>query len=118
MSQNPDQIDAQARLFLGHLFAQAPELAVAAELAKRFVSLLSGSDIAGLDEWITQAGNSELESLANGIARDIDAVRAAITTSWTTSPVEGQINRIKAIKRQRYGRASYPLLRRHVLLSA
>ncbi|MCP1975516.1 MULTISPECIES: hypothetical protein [Bradyrhizobium] len=91
MSQDPDQIDAEARLFLGHLFAQAPELATAAELAKRFVSLLSGSDIAGLDEWITQAG--ELKSFANGIARDIDAVRAAITTAWTTSPVEGQISR-------------------------
>lgn len=115
LSQNPDQIDAEARLFLGHLFAQAPELAMAAELAKRFVSLLSGSDIAGLDEWITQAGNSELKSLANGIARD--AIRAAITTSWTTSPVEGQISRIKAIKRQMYGRASYPLLRRRVLLA-
>lgn len=118
LSQDLDQIDAEARLFLGHLFAQAPELATVAELAKRFVSLLSGSDIAELDEWITQAANSELKSLANGIARDIDAVRAAITTSWTTSPVEGQISRIKAIKRQMYGRASYPLLRRRVLLAA
>ncbi|WP_375779023.1 transposase [Bradyrhizobium sp. ma5] len=113
-----DQIDAEARLFLGHLFAKAPELATAAELAKRFVSLLSGSDIAELDEWITETRNSELKSFANGIARDIDAVRAAITTSWTTSPVEGQISRIKAIKRQMYGRASYPLLRRRVLLAA
>ncbi|QOZ38318.1 ISL3 family transposase [Bradyrhizobium sp. CCBAU 53421] len=118
LSQDPDQIDAEAKLFLGHLFAQAPELATAAELAKQFVSLLSGSDIVALDEWITQAANSELRSFANGIARDIDAVRAAITTSWTTSPVEGQISRIKAIKRQMYGRASYPLLRRRVLLAA
>ncbi len=118
LSQDLDQIDAEARLFLGHLFAQAPELATAADLAKRFVSLLNGSDVAELDEWITQAANSELKSFANGIARDIDAVRAAITTSWTTSPVEGQISRIKAIKRQMYGRASYPLLRRRVLLAA
>ncbi|MGY8681747.1 ISL3 family transposase [Bradyrhizobium sp. UFLA05-153] len=118
LSRDLDQIDAEGRLFLGHLFAQAPELATAADLAKRFVSLLNGSDIAELDEWITQAGNSELKSFANGIARDIDAVRAAITTSWTTSPVEGQISRIKAIKRQMYGRASYPLLRRRVLLAA
>ncbi|WGR90869.1 ISL3 family transposase (plasmid) [Bradyrhizobium sp. ISRA443] len=118
LSQNLDQIDAEAKLFLGHLFAQAPELATAAELAKRFVSLLGGGDIAELDEWIAQAANSELKSFANGIARDVDAVRAAITTSWTTSPVEGQISRIKAIKRQMYGRASYPLLRRRVLLAA
>ncbi|WP_271575658.1 MULTISPECIES: transposase [unclassified Bradyrhizobium] len=118
MSRDLDQIDADARLFLGHLFARAPELATTAELAKRFVSLLRGSDIAELDKWIAQAATSELKSFANGIARDIDAVRAAITTPWTTSPVEGQISRIKAIKRQMYGRASYPLLRRRVLLAA
>lgn len=118
LSQDRDQIDAEARLFLDHLFAQAPELATAAELAKRFVILLSGSDITELNEWITQAANSELKSLASGIARDIDAVRAAITTFWTTSPVEGQISRIKAIKPQMYGRANYRLLRRRVLLAA
>ncbi|MGY4167416.1 hypothetical protein [Bradyrhizobium sp. USDA 4529] len=67
MSQNLDQIDAEAKLFLGHLFAQAPELATAAELAKRFVSLLGGGDIAELDEWIAQAANSELKSFANGM---------------------------------------------------
>nr|WP_259245560.1 transposase [Bradyrhizobium elkanii] len=99
LSRDLDQIDADARLFLGHLFARAPELATTAELAKRFVSLLRGSDIAELDKWIAQAATSELKSFANGIARDIDAVRAAITTPWTTSPVEGQISRIKAIKR-------------------
>ncbi|MCA6105630.1 transposase, partial [Bradyrhizobium australafricanum] len=118
LSQDSDQIDAETRLFLCHLFVQAPELATTADLAKRFVSLLNGDDVAALDEWIEQATNSELNSFANGITRDIDAVRAAITTSWTTSPVEGQINKIKAIKRQMYGRASYPLLRRRVLLAA
>ncbi|WP_456683112.1 ISL3 family transposase [Bradyrhizobium sp. USDA 3311] len=118
LSRDLDQIDADARLFLGHLFARAPELATTAELAKRFVSLLRGSDIAELDKWIAQAATSELKSFANGIARDIDAVRAAITPPWTTSPVEGQISRIKAIKRQMYGRASHPLLRRRVLLAA
>ncbi|WP_271552958.1 hypothetical protein [Bradyrhizobium sp. CCBAU 45394] len=73
LSQDPDQIDAEAGLFLGRLFAQAPELATAADLAKRFVSLLSGSDIAEFDEWIAQAANSEFKSFAN------NAVRAAIT---------------------------------------
>jgi len=118
LSQNTDQIDAETKLFLGHLFEQAPELATVADLAKRFVSILNGDDVAALDEWIEQAANSELKSFASGVARDIDAVRAAITTSWTTSPVEGQISRIKAIKRQMYGRANYPLLRRRVLLAA
>ncbi|GGJ61205.1 hypothetical protein GCM10011393_34430 [Sphingopyxis bauzanensis] len=59
----------------------------------------------------------ELGSFAAGIARDIDAVKGAILTRWTTSPVEGQISRVKAIKRQMYGRANYQLLRQRVLLA-
>jgi transposase len=47
--------------------------------------------------------NSELASFAVGLSRDIEAVRAAITQPWSTSPVEGQINRLKTIKRQTDG---------------
>src|SRR3546814_3484259 len=54
----------------------------------------------------SQAVDGELGSFAAGIARDIDAVKGAILTRWTTSPVEGQISRVKAIKRQMYGRRS------------
>ncbi|EIZ78114.1 transposase [Novosphingobium sp. Rr 2-17] len=118
LSQDLNQIEDEDRLFLDHLFAQAPELRTAADLAKQFVSLLSGDDPAGLDTWLEQAATSELASFANGMKRDVDAVRAAITTRWTTSPVEGQISRVKAIKRQMYGRAGLPLLRQRVLLAA
>ena len=77
----------------------------------QFITLLDGNDIIELDKWLEKAVDSELASFAVGIARDIDAVKGAITTRWTTSPVEGQISRVKAIKRQMYGRANYQLLR-------
>jgi len=56
--------------------------------------------------------------LAKGIARDLDAVRAGIVERWSTSPVEGQINRLKTIKRQMYGRAGHDLLRARMLAAA
>jgi transposase len=118
LSQKPDQIEAEHRQFLGHLFTQAPALGTADDLAQQFVALLGGDDPAALDAWLEQAANSELASFANGMARDIDAVRAAITTRWTTGPVEGQISRVKGIKRQMHGRAGHQLLRQRVLLAA
>jgi transposase len=59
-----------------------------------------------------------LRSFAEGIDRDGAAVRAALTDPWSTSPVEGHINRVKTIKRQMYGRANYDLLRQRVLAAA
>ena len=53
-----------------------------------------------------------------GLGPDLAAVQAALDTPWTTSPAEGQINRIKTIKRSMYGRAGFPLLRARVLNAA
>ncbi|MDP3677145.1 MAG: transposase [Novosphingobium sp.] len=78
----------------------------------------AGDEIEMFGRRVAEAEASELQALAKGIKRDLAAVRAAITEPWTTSPVEGQINRIKTIKRQMYGRAKYPLLRQRVLLAA
>lgn len=80
--------------------------------------VLDQRDDAGLEQWIADATASELASPAAGIGRDIEAVRAAITQPWSTSPVEGQINRLKTIKRQMYGRGAYPLLRSRLLAAA
>jgi len=50
--------------------------------------------------------------------RDVEAVRGAIETPWSTSPVEGQINRLKMLKRAMFGRAGFDLLRQRVLNAA
>ncbi len=118
LGQAPTSLDEEAGRFLLHLYENAPQLAIAADLARRFAAMLRGDDDAGLEQWIAEAANSELASLAKGIERDIDAVRAAINQPWSTSPVEGQINRLKTLKRQMYGRAGYALLRSRVLMAA
>jgi transposase len=118
LSEDPQSLEEQTERFLHHLHEHAPELSIAADLARRFAALIRGNDDAGLEQWIADAKDSELASLAAGIDRDIKAVRAAITQPWSTSPVEGQINRLKTIKRQMYGRAAYPLLRSRLLAAA
>ena len=118
LSEGPQSLDEQTERFLHHLHERAPELSIAADLARRFAAMIRGDDDAGLDQWIEDAMNSELASLAAGLRRDTEAVRAAITQPWSTSPVEGQINRLKTIKRQMYGRAAYPLLRSRLLAAA
>lgn len=118
LSEDPTSLDEQTKRFLHHLHENAPELSIAGELARRFAAMIRGDDDTGLDQWIADATGSELASLAAGIGRDIEAVRAAITQPWSTSPVEGQINRLKTIKRQMYGRAAYPLLRSRLLAAA
>jgi transposase len=58
-----------------------------------------------------------LKIFGKGLKRDIKAVQNAIQLRWGNGPVEGHVNRIKSIKRQMYGRASFELFRRKVLLS-
>ena len=58
-----------------------------------------------------------LETFAAGLRQDGAAVRAALTLPWRSGQVEGQVHRLKLLKRQSYGRTSFDLLRRRVLLA-
>ena len=57
----------------------------------------------------------EIKSFAEFLRQDYDAVKAGLTLSWSNGQVEGQVNRLKLIKRQMFGRASFALLRARVL---
>lgn len=57
----------------------------------------------------------ELQSFAEGMKRDVAAVVAGIAGPWSNGQLEGQVNRLKMLKRQMYGRASFALLRARVL---
>lgn len=59
----------------------------------------------------------ELQSFAIGIRRDHATVTAGLTLPYSSGKVEGNVNRIKAIKRQMYGRAKLDLLRKRVILA-
>jgi transposase len=67
-----------------------------------------------LDTWLKdvhQSGLYAMQRLARTLRRDIDAVRNAITEQWSNGQSEGQINRLKTLKRAMYGRAGPELLR-------
>ena len=59
-----------------------------------------------------------VETFATGLRQDAAAVGAALTLSWSSGQAEGQVNKLKLIKRQMYGRANFDLLRSRVLLAA
>lgn len=73
-----------------------------------------------LEEWITSIETDTLPvlaSFARNLRRDMDAVRNGLTLTWSSGPVEGNVNRIKMLKRQMFGRANLDLLRKRVLLA-
>jgi transposase len=59
-----------------------------------------------------------VETFAAGLQQDEAAIKAALTLPWSSGQAEGQINKLKLIKRQMYGRANFDLIRRRVLLAA
>ncbi|MBO3682233.1 transposase [Streptomyces sp. NEAU-YJ-81] len=80
----------------------------------------SSSEHLALDIWLADVrldGQRELSTLAAGGRRDRAAVLATLTTTPTSGPVEGNVTRIKLLKRQMYDRANFDLLRRRILLS-
>ena len=110
---------------------QDKEAAQVASLARRFTALVrwggvgqstrSVAPAADLDAWLAEArtcGIGAVETFAAGLEQDGAAVRAALTEPWSSGQAEGQINRLKMLKRQSYGRASFDLLPRRVLMAA
>jgi transposase len=100
---------------LAQLHVQSAEVAEAIDLAQDFTTLVRQRQPTPLDPWRRRATTSPLEALrrfASGLYEDYAAVKAGITLPWSTSPVEGHINRLKMLKRQMFGRAHLALLRR------
>lgn len=90
-------------------------------MAGRFAWLVREGKENDLVDWLTEAGKSELSEIrtfAIGIGQDEAAVQAAISAPWSTCQVEGQVNCLKMLKRQMYGRADFDLLRRRMLGTA
>jgi transposase len=87
-------------------------------LLQEFRAVIAARDLTALDRGLVNAQASGLApfvSLADGIQADRPSVDAALSTSWSTGPVEGHVCRVKLIKRQGYGRAKLDLLRSRVL---
>lgn len=98
-----------------------PDVEAAYQLVSAFVTMLAERRAADLEGWLRQATHSQLPELkrfARGLRRDEAAVRAALSSELSNGQTEGQVLRLKLIKRSMYGRANFDLLRLRVLYRA
>ena len=98
---------------------QADEkVAKAYTLGQRFIDMVRERQSESLLPWLevtSRSGIDALKGFANGIKQDLDVVTNALSLIWSNGQTEGQVNRLKLIKRQMYGRANFDLLRKRVL---
>jgi transposase len=113
-----DTLDDEDRSYRDSLCRISPEIACTRQLVLAFEKMMRERQVEGLDGWLAQAkasGVRELRRFAVGLSQDYAAVRAAFEYEWSQGQVEGQVNRLKQLKRQMYGRANFDLLRQRVL---
>src|SRR5262249_34067996 len=97
------------------------ELHMAYELTQEFVAMVKERQVSCLQDWmqrVEHSGLSALKGFARGLRRDYAAVAAALSSPVSQGQVEGQITRLKLLKRHMYGRAKFDLLRRRALHAA
>jgi transposase len=108
------QMTARQVVTVDALKTASPEFTVMRRLAMRFRGLLRGGTVDELDAWLIAArasGIYGMQRFARTIRQDIEAVRNAVSEPWSNGQTEGQINKLKTLKRAMYGRASIDLLR-------
>lgn len=116
--RRPEDLSSQEKHLLNLLEQAHPQVKVACVLAQAFAQMIRGRNAPALEPWLEATltgGVPELRTFAAGIKRDQAAVLAALTHNWSQGQVEGQIHRLKLLKRQSYGRAGFDLLRHRVL---
>lgn len=113
-----DTLSVAEQGFVDQLLLQVPSLADCIAAAKRLNQLLRRQSHESLGEVLNAAAETALKGFVVNLRRDLSAVQAALDLPWTTSPAEGQISRLKMLKRTMYGRAGFNLLRARVLHAA
>jgi transposase len=121
MLLRPEELTDEDKKTVELLCRLSPEVRQAQQLALGLVGLVKERRADELRGWLIEAGRSEVAefvSFANGLTSDLPAVRAALEYEWSNGQTEGQVHRLKLIKRQMYGRGKLDLLRARVLRAA
>ncbi len=114
--RRPEKLCIQEREQVCRLCLIHPEVDRAYDLVQQFAQMVrTRTGAQCLDTWLDQVERSNLQYFACGIGKDKDAVRAGLTWRINNGMVEGHVTKLKLIKRQGYGRAGFPLLRKRVL---
>jgi transposase len=95
--------------------AGVPALVEAREVVALFQSMVRAMTPVKLEAWIERAGATLIASFARGVTKDEAAVRAAMTLPWSNGQTEGQITKLKLVKRQMYGRGKIDLLQARLI---
>ena len=119
LPQHPADLPAEDALTFAYIL-QDEKVALMRERVIGFRKMVRGQQSGNLDAWLEEAqasGVITLRTFAEGIKLDYAAVRSALESPWSNGQTEGQVNRLKTIKRQMYGRANFDLLRQRVLFA-
>jgi transposase len=119
--RHPKDLDAEEQLQLKQVLTSCPHLEATATHVGTFAEMLTSRHGERLDSWMAAVDAEDLPHLhrfVTGLRRDYQAVRNGLTLPHSSGTVEGNVNRIKMIKRQMYGRAKFDLLRKRILLAA
>lgn len=111
-------ISKKEKTVLDRMQQTSQQVKNAYDLAQRFSQMVRNRQPQALKPWlqeVKESGISALNRFANGIQRDLLAVKNALSLPWSQGQTEGQVNRLKLIKRTMYGRANFDLLRKRVL---
>lgn len=116
--QRPDRQQAADTTLVATLSAVHPAVAAVVQGAQTFVTLVRERRAADFDAWLAWAATCDsaaMRGFAASLRRDAAAVRAALQDEWNNGQTEGQVNRLKMLKRQMFGRAKLDLLRQRFL---
>jgi transposase len=116
-----DQLPEEERGYLSRLCDQEPTIALAYDLAQAFATMARERTGQEFDAWLTRATSSGIPGLdrfARGLTDERAAVEAGLSLEWSNGQTEGQVNKLKLLKRQMYGRANFDLLRQRMLRAA
>jgi transposase len=120
---DPGQLEPEESARLAALEHEVPEAKRLCEVVQGFAGLLrdhAATAKTALEAWLSAAktcGIPEVKRFVQGVLNDFEAVLAGMSLPWSNGQVEGQVTRLKAIKRSMYGRAKFDLLRARVLLA-
>jgi transposase len=121
LTRRPDTLTEDEKPRLKAILDRCPELQAASGQVRAFATMITELTGQDLPQWMAaarEAGLPGISSFAKGLEQDLDAVTNGLTMNWSSGPVEGRVNHIKMVKRQMFGRAGLPLLRKRVLLTA
>lgn len=110
--------DPTRNRYLKRLYRRSPEIASLGQVARELFEMIRNHNAPAWPCWLEKAESSPLAAFARRLRRDQHAVFAALEMPWSNGMVEGQIHRLKLLKRQMYGRAGFDLLKLRVLHAA